>query len=255
MRACYILLLALIACEETPRAAKETKDADPPDAPPPAPAQEGCTRTGSIDGADMDPACVLPRASDNVMRDVMRSITVTAEIDPPTVMAGTSAIMRIAIVNNAQSETLFVFDAMPRPVNSRPDWSRIAGPPEPKIAPPDVPHILFQMTTLDAHDKNVDAIPTIPAGAVPVPPQPKLIGIRVRGGGKLTIAPQWWAMRVPAPLPPVTDDAGHRYVPKTSPIPLWPGDYTVTVDVPFHGMTPPERIVTTKAHVERANTK
>jgi hypothetical protein len=248
------MLLAFLACEDPARPATE-KDAGTPDAPPPAPPQqEGCARQGTLEGADQDPACVLPRASDNVMRDVMRSIAISAEVDPPTVMTGTSAIMRIAITNTAQSETMLVLDAVPR-TGAKTDWSRIAGPPEPKVAPPDVPRIFFTMATLDGQGHNVDAIPTIPGGATPVPPAPKLIGIRMRPGGKVTYTAQWWALRIPAPYPPVKDDAGHIYVPKTAPIPLFAGDYTVSIDVPLHGLTPPERVVTTRAHVERANPK
>jgi len=149
---------------------------------------------------------------------------------------------------------MLVLDALPR-TGAKTDWSRIQGPPEPKVAPPDLPHITIGITTLDSFGKNVDAIPTIPGGATPVPPVPKLIGIRMRAGGKVTHTAQWWALRIPAPYPPVKDDAGHIYVPKTAPIPLFAGDYDVSIDIPLHGMTHEERVVLTRAHVEKAKTK
>ncbi len=246
-----LLVLALGACEETPRAAPDAAASAEAAAPlPPRAEGEGCVRSGSIEGADGDPACVLSRASETAVRDAMKAIAITAEIDPDTLFGGTSGILRLTFTNGSSAETMLVLDAMPpRDRLPRPDWSRIAGPPEPKVALPDIPRLLFPLTTLDSSARNVDATPMLPPQPSSTPP--KLVGIRLRPGAKLVHTAQWWAMRIPAPAPIVTDDAGHRFVPKTQPTPLWAGDYTVSVDVPIHGLTPPERIVTAHVHVER----
>ncbi|HEY8072653.1 MAG TPA: hypothetical protein VIF62_01045 [Labilithrix sp.] len=251
-----LFLVALVACEDTPRAspaAASSAEASAP-APPPRAEGEGCIRSGSIEGADADPSCVLARASDTAVRDAMKVITIDALLDPDTVFGGTSAILRLTFTNNSSAETMLVLDAMPaRDRLPRLDWSRIAGPAEPKVAQSDVPRLLFPLTTLDSSGRNVDATPTLPPQPSSTPP--KLLGIRLRPGAKLVHTTQWWAMRIPAPAPIFTDDAGHRFVPKTQPNPLWAGDYTVSVDVPIHGLTPPERLVTAKVHVERAPPK
>jgi hypothetical protein len=247
-----VLGVALVAaCDDPPRTAPDAGAEGGPKLEAPAPpAAEGCARTGSLEGVESDPACALSRASDNVMREVQRQLTVSAEVDPPVVIAGSSATVRIALVNGSQSEMLVVLDALPR--GARTDWSRIAGPPEPRAPLADPVRPQFALTTLDAHDHNVDAVPTLPGAAPSATPVPKLVGIRLRPGGKLTQNATWWALRIPAPYPPVTDDAGHRFVPKTSPVSLPAGDYGVTIDVPLHGLTAPERTIMARVHVERA---
>jgi hypothetical protein len=183
----------------------------------------------------------------------MKSFTFAAELDPATVYAGTAAMLRVTFTNTSSAETMLVLEAAaPRDRLARPDWSRIAGPLEPRAMAPDVPRILFPVTTFDALGRNVDATPTLPVSPAPAPIPPKLLGIRVRPGGKLTHTAQWWALRIPAPAPIVTDDAGHhRYVPKTAPTGMWAGDYYVVVELPLHGLAPVERLVTTRVHVER----
>jgi hypothetical protein len=182
----------------------------------------------------------------------MKSFTIAAELDPATVYAGTSATLRVTFTNASTAETMLVLEAAPpRDRLARPDWSRIAGPPEPRVAAPDQPRILFPVTTFDAQGRNVDATPTLPALPASTPMPAKLLGIRVRPGGKLTHAAQWWALRIPAPAPIFTDDAGHRYVPKTAPTGMWAGDYMVVVELPLHGLAPAERLVTARVHVER----
>jgi hypothetical protein len=184
------------------------------------------------------------------MRDLGKTIQTTASLEPAIVAPGGAAVVRVTIANLASAETMLALDLQTRPTGPRTDWSRIAGVPEAKPGALEVPRLFFTVTTLDSHDKSVDAVPTIPGTAVGAPAT-KTIGVRVRPGGKVTYTTQWWAMRIPAPFPPVTDDAGHRFVPKTQPFPLPPGEYSVVVEVPLHGLTTPERLVTAQARVEK----
>lgn len=246
--ACFVLA----ACEETPRA---TPDAavTPPPAPSssaPAKAGEGCARAGSIEGIESDATCILPRAADDAMRDMTKRLAVRAELEPTTVVAGGTAVLRLTVTNIATTETLVVFDAYPRGLGPRPDWSRLAGVPDVKGDAPDVPRIQLGVTTLDAREHPVDAVPVVANSAAPAS-SPRVLGVRLRPGAKITHTLSWWALRIPAPAPIVKDDAGHRFVPKTTAVPLYPGDYVVSVDVPFHGLAPAERTITVRAHVER----
>jgi hypothetical protein len=75
--------------------------------------------------------------------------------------------------------------------------------------------------------------------------------VRLRSRGKLTQTVSWWALRIPVPAPISRDDAGHRYVPKTVPLPLPPAEYTIAMDLPLHGISPPESTITTRIKVEK----
>ncbi len=108
------------------------------------------------------------------------------------------------------------------------------------------------MTTTDARDHDVDALPTIPGSAIPSPPPPTTLAVYLRPGGKLTHVASWWALRIPATAPVVQDDAGHRYVPKTSALALAPGEYDIVVDLPLYGLTREERKISTRVRVVRA---
>ena len=101
--------------------------------------------------------------------------------------------------------------------------------------------------TLDTHDRSVDGLPTTPSGSAP---QPRFLRVRLRPGAKLTQTFTWWALRIPTPGPITRDDAGHRFVPKTAPVPLPRGEYTVAVELPLHGIAPPESVITTRVQVE-----
>lgn len=247
-----IVVLALAACEESPRA---QVDAAAP-APPPAASSaaprtgEGCARAGSLEAIESDPSCVLPRVADDVMRDFAKRISVSAELDPSTVVAGSTAVLRLTFTNVAPTETLLVLDAYPRGPGPRPDWSRLAGVPDVKGDAPDVPRIQIGVTTLDTRERPVDAVPVV-ANSAAGASSPRILGVRMRPGAKVTHTMSWWALRIPAPAPIVKDDAGHRYVPKTTAIPLYPGDYIVSIDVPLHGLAPAERALSVRAHVER----
>ncbi len=244
--------LALLACEETSRSAPDASAPAPPAASSSAPARtgEGCARAGSLEGIEADPSCILARAADDVMRDFTKRIAVSAELEPATVVAGSTAVLRLSLTNIAPTETLVVLDAYPRGLGPRPDWSRLAGVPDVKGDAPDVPRIQIGVTTLDARERPVDAIPVVANSAAPAS-SPRILGVRLRPGAKITHTMSWWALRIPAPAPIVKDDAGHRYVPKTTAVPLYPGDYVVSIDVPLHGLAPAERIITARAHVER----
>ncbi len=252
---CPIALLALVvACDEAAKPTSVERDRVPKSAalPPPSakpPAPEGCARTGIIDGIENDAACAIARTTDDVNRPALKQAKMQLEIEPTTLDAGGAAVLRLAIINTGPTEALFVFDAQPRASGPRVDWSRIQGVPDVKPTAPETPRLLFTMTTLDSHDRNVDAPPTI-ANSIDASPT-SLVGVRVKPGGRLTHTFNWWALKIPPPAPVFKDDAGHRYYPKTSAIPLLPGEYQIVVEVPLHGIPTPERVVATRVKVEK----
>jgi hypothetical protein len=251
-RGIALTLFSLLACDDPARPAPATVKSASPPAPvvsSKAPSGDGCVRTGSLDGIESDATCVVTRTSDDVNRTALKHAKMEIDIDPTTVVAGAAAVVRLTITNAAASEVMFVFDAQPRASGPRVDWSRIAGIPEVKPTTAETPRVIFPMTTLDAHDHNVDAPPTVP-NSIDVSAT-TLIAVRVRAGGKLTQTFPWWALKIPAPAPIVKDDAGHRYIPKTAAIPLWPGEYSVVVEIPLHGIPTPERIVSARVHVDK----
>jgi hypothetical protein len=161
-------------------------------------------------------------------------------------------VLRLTITNVASSETLVVFDAYPRGQSPRPDWSRLAGVPDVKGEQPDLPRLQLVVSTADTHEHPVDAVPLVASNPLASSSGPRVLGVRLRPGAKLTSAASWHALRIPAPAPIFKDDAGHRFVPKTTAVPLHPGDYLISVDVPLHGLAPAERTVTARVHVEKA---
>jgi hypothetical protein len=197
---------------------------------------------------------VVTRAEDTT-RDAMKHLSFELKPDAPTVTAGGTMIVRLTITNTAGSELPLVFDALPPSAAPRPDWSRLAGVPEPKPAAsgtiePDGYRLSVPLRTLDAHEHSVDGLPVV-AGAAGATPVPRLLRVRLRPGGKLTQTFTWWALRIPAPGPITRDDAGHRFVPKTAPLPLPAGEYVVNAELPLHGIAPPESIVSTRVRVEK----
>ncbi|MBX3205391.1 MAG: hypothetical protein KF764_10000 [Labilithrix sp.] len=251
-RATPALLLVLAAapagCDDPPRAAP-VADARP-SAPPPAPSREGCARTGGVDGVEGDPSCVVTSASEDAMRAALKSLSIRVTAAPLEVVGGGTALLTVTIENTSSAETTLFLEARARPAGPRTDWSRVVGVPEPRPAAPEVPRLLFPMTTTDSHDRDVDALPTV-AGTGAPPPPPALLAVHLRPGGKLTRVVSWWALRIPAPAPAVTLDGGHRYVPKTTAQNLTPGEYTVTLELPFYGLGREERKVTTRLRVTR----
>ena len=244
--------LLLVACDE-PKATSAV-DAAAEAAPPPPPPRtgEGCARAGSLDGVETDPTCVLPKVGDDVMKDFGRRLSLRLDVEPETVIAGSTAVLRLAITNTASTETLVVFDAYPRGQSPRPDWSRLAGVPDVKGEQPDLPRLQLVVSTADTHDRPVDAVPIVTKTDSLAPSSgPRILGVRLRPGAKLTSAATWHALRIPAPAPIFKDDAGHRFVPKTTAVPLYAGDYVISVDVPLHGLAPAERTVTARVHVEK----
>jgi hypothetical protein len=250
-----VACLFLCGCDD-PKAASAA-DANAEAAPPAAPATrtgEGCARAGTLDGVETDPSCVLAKVSDDVMKDFGRRLTLRLEVEPETVIAGSMAVLRLTITNVASSETLVAFDAYPRGTSPRPDWSRLAGVPDVKGEQPDLPRLQLVVSTADTHDRPVDAVPLVANAnnALAASSGPRILGVRLRPGAKLTSAASWHALRIPAPAPIFKDDAGHRFVPKTTAVSLYPGDYVISVDVPLHGLAPAERTVTARVHVEKA---
>lgn len=217
------------------------------------PQPEGCARTGSIEAVESDPACVVAHADDRTMRDAMKHLTFELKSDAPDVMAGGMLVIRLTITNGAHAEVPVLFDAQPPNAGARPDWTRLAGVPEPKPggstadAGGDGFRLMMPVRTLDAHERSVDGLPTTPSiGAS----SSRTLRVRLKPGGKLTQTFSWWALRIPAPGPITRDDAGHRFVPKTAPLPLPAGEYVVNVELPLHGISPPESVVSTRVEVE-----
>lgn len=247
-----LVFVALIACDE-PKASVAV-DASPEAAPAPSASArvgEGCARAGTLDAVETDATCILAKANDDVMKDFGRRLSLTAEIEPKTVIAGSTAVLRVTIANVASTETLVVLDAYPRGQGPHPDWSRLAGVPDVKGEQPDIPRLQLVVATLDPHDRAVDAVPVV-GSTTAAPSTPRLLGVRLRPGAKLHQTLTWHALRIPAPAPIFKDDAGHRFVPKTTAVSLSPGDYVVAVDVPLHGLAPAERTVTAHVHIDKA---
>jgi hypothetical protein len=249
-----VACLALCACDD-PKAASVV-DANAEAAPlptPPSRTGEGCARAGTLDGVETDPTCVLAKVGDDVMKDFGRRLTLRLDIEPETVITGSMAVLRLTITNVASSETLVAFDAYPKGQSPRPDWSRLAGVPDVKGDQPDLPRLQLVVSTADTHDHSVDAVPLVTKTDSLAPSSgPRILGVRLRPGAKLTSAASWHALRIPAPAPIFKDDAGHRFVPKTTAVSLYPGEYVIAVDVPLHGLAPAERTVTARVHVEKA---
>lgn len=219
------------------------------------PPPEGCTRTGSLEGVEGDPACVVRDGDDTTMRTTMKHLRFALVPDRSTVTAGGTVIVRLTITNAGASEVALVLDAEPRGAAPRPDWTRLAGVPEPKPVASGMPgperfRLHMPMRTLDSNERSVDGLPTKPSTSTAAP---RSLRVRLRAGGKLTHVFTWWALRIPAPGPITRDDAGHRFVPKTAPVPLQPGEYVVAVQLPLHGIAPPESIVSTRMQVDKPN--
>lgn len=256
-----VAALASVVC---PLAACDT--AAPPAPAPPAttsavplyvpPAPEGCARTGSLEGVEADPACVAPQPDEIAMRDAMKHLVFELKADTSTVTAGGTVLLRLTITNGAKAEVALALDAQPPSASPRPDWSRLAGVPEPKPAASGVPvpegyRLAMPVHTLDAHERGVDGLPTTPSATTAAA---RALRVRLRPGGKLTHTFTWWALRIPAPGPITRDDAGHRFVPKTAPVPLAAGEYVVNVELPLHGISAPESVVSTRVRVEKPDT-
>lgn len=242
------LALVALGCEDPARAVR------PADASAPKPAsakvREGCARSGALDAIEADPSCVVKQAGDDTMRAVLKYLSISLNIDPSDVIAGSSSLLELTIKNVSSSEVTLYFEARSRPPGLRPDWSRVAGIPEPQPNAPEANRLFFPVTTTDGHDRDVDAVPTVAGSGATS--SPTLLAVHLRPGAKLARSIPWWALSIPAPAPIVKDDAGHRYVPKTVALPLYPGSYKITVELPFHGLEREERKVSTHVRVERA---
>lgn len=249
----------LLSCEDPPRPRPGVRDASPSassaprataSAPASAPPREGCARGGSMVAAVADESCVVTHVEVDAVRASMRQLALHASIEPPELLGGGAAVVTITIENTSPTEASVYLEAIPRRPGPRIDWSRVSGVPVP-VAPPEAPRLFFPMTTLDAKRRDVDALPTLKE-VEEEPHEPTALLIRLRPGGKLTHHMSWWAYRIPAPLPIVKDDAGrHRYTPKTSAVALSPGEYTIDVDLPLHGLSPEERRLSVPIRVVR----
>lgn len=210
--------------------------------------RDGCTRAGTLDAIAADPTCVVDQVREDVMRDAPRRLALSFEAEPPATTGGATSLLRLSVVNVARTDTLVVLEAIPSSAAPRADHARIAGMPEMRGGPVTGLTLPLGITTLDARERSVDATPMTGG----VPGRPKLLAVHLRPGAKLTQALSWWAIRIPAPASIFKDDAGHVNVPKTLPVPLERGDYLVRMELPLFGLSPAERTVTTRIHVDEA---
>jgi hypothetical protein len=218
--------------------ASESRTYEPP---PP----EGCVRAGPLEGLANDPNCVLARADEQMTREALKHLALRVDPEPDTTVRGGTLLLRVSIANVTSTEVLVPLEAHPPGEGPRPDWSRLSGVVEPRVnAAGD--HFVFPVTTLDARERPVDGFQPPPWAKA----APRIVGARLRGGSRLTHVISWWALRIPAPLPPFRTDAGYRVVPKTMPIPLPKGDYVVRVELPLYGLSAAERSVTARVHVD-----
>jgi hypothetical protein len=220
------------------------------------PSPEGCARTGSLDGVETDPTCVVARGNDDTaMREAMKHLTFELKADAPVVIAGGTTVLRLAIANTSTNEVSLMLQAQPPSAGPKPDWTRLAGVPQPPpavsgVVAPESYRLVIPVRTLDANDHVVDGLPVTPSAA---PPSLRSLRVRLKPGARLTQTFTWWALRIPAPGPITRDDAGHRFVPKTAPVPLSPGQYLINVELPLGGIGPPESVVSARVRVEKAD--
>jgi hypothetical protein len=184
----------------------------------------------------------------------MKHLTFELKADAPVIAAGGTTILRLTIANSSTSEVPVMLLAQPPSGAARPDWTRLAGVPQPLPAAsgtavaPESYRLLMPVRTLDANDHVVDGLPVTSSTATP---SLRSLRVRLRPGGKLTQNFTWWALRIPTPGPITRDDAGHRFVPKTAPVPLAPGQYTINVELPLGGIVAPESTVSVRVRVDK----
>jgi hypothetical protein len=239
----------LVACEERPAGPADTGVPPPP--PPPVERRPGCSRNGPLDGIDTDAACIVKQVPEDAMRASMKRLSITVTPEPTEVISGSSGVLAITIKNTSNIETTVYFEARQRLAGPRTDWTRVAGVPDVHPNAGENAKLLFPLTTTDNYDRDVDALPTVANSTPPASP-PTILAVHLRPGAKVHHSVMWWALRIPAPAPIVTDDAGHRYIPKTIASPLFPADYNVAIDLPLYGLTREERKLTIKMKVIRA---
>ncbi len=244
----FTLLAVLPGCEDAPRTptVADASATAKPLAPPP-PLGDGCARAGTFESLETDPACVVPRANEDTTRAALKQLTITLEAEPPEVVAGSTSLLVLTVKNTSSSEATLFLEARSRNAGPRTDWSRVVGIPEPHPTASEVPRLLFPATTTDAQGHDVDSLPTVATNVAP--PVPTLLAVRLRPGAKLVRNASWWALRIPAPPPVVKDDAGHRFYPKTTALPLTSGEYGITLEMPFAGLGREERKISTRVKV------
>lgn len=246
-RASFVLFVAsglAWACTESEKTAPKPKAIVSADPDPPPTKVEGCPKTGSMDAIERDPSCVVEQSEIGSMRDPLKNLKLTLTPNHDTIVTGGTGVLQLTITNTGASDAMIIFEAQPPGVGVRPDWTRLMGVPEPRAATTETFHLVFPTRTLDSKDRVVDALPVATSQG-----PSRLFRVRLKAGGSLSHVMSWWALRIPAPYPIYRDDAGHRIVPKTAPVTLPPGEYGVSLEVPFFGVSAPERTVTARMHV------
>jgi hypothetical protein len=239
------------ACDEAPRVqARADASSAVPEAAPPPPTREGCTRTGGLELIETDPACVVQQGNDEATRAAVSHAAITLEVEPPEVLIGGRALVSLKVRNVGAAESTFFFEARLHTAGPRPDWSKVANLPAPHTNGPEVPRLFFAMTTSDSLDHDVDALPMVPGSGGPSPVA-RYIAVHLKPGATLTRQLSWLALRIPAPPPPYKDDAGHIWPQKTTPTSLSPGVYRITVELPLYGPDRDKTRVSTNVRVVR----
>jgi hypothetical protein len=199
----------------------------------------GCRRAGAITGVEADEACVVPTADPAETMTALRVLTATLTPDARETLGGGQINLRLALANTGKRPVAVVLEGEPPGGGPHYDWSLLTGLSPPRVVQSEGFKVRFGMKTLDGREISVDQLRLVgPA----TPPPVRLYRIVLAPQAVLTHSFVWLALGIPAPYPPFEDDAGHRIVPKTSPKPLPPGKYTVTIDVPFYGVAAPQRV-------------
>jgi hypothetical protein len=210
---------------------------------PPRP-RVGCTRSGSLDAVEKDPACVVdaPDPRDELARP---RLAMALTPDAPSVVPGGVVVLRVALTNTSATPLPVVLDAASPVTAPHRDTSLLVGFPDASVqAGP--PVLAFVRRTFDSREWDVDQIPMVPGR-----PGPRaLLRVTIPPRQALVKTLEWMALGIPPPAPPFFDDAGRRWVPKTTPRALEPGAYTVRVDVPLHGATPGAATVSARVEVK-----
>jgi len=226
------ILAATVACDakggRVP--AEPARDAAPRSASPDAGRDGGvsCVRDGSLDAIERTGECLAPCA------DVAdpRVVATTLESSKRAALPGAASALTARIKNvSARPVTICLRVESSEPLG----WDRIAGVTAPVVDRAcEHPRLVMALRTIDRRDADVD---DLKVGSRVL--CASTLRVILPPGRSLTKSLVWVATRLPPPPRPWEDDAGHRFYPKDSPVPLTRGSYRVETDIPFFD-GPPE---------------